>query len=85
MQLQFRKNFRIIQLCSYSFFLLELILHKYSVEGESEQNLCAREHLQNLKKFAVREAASGLALILLEIFAAFEGVASRARQAIDES
>ena len=27
------KFFRIIYLCSYSFFLLELILHKYSVEG----------------------------------------------------
>ena len=27
------KIFRIIQLCSYIFFLLELILHKYSVEG----------------------------------------------------
>ena len=27
------KFFRIIYLCSYSFFLPELILHKYSVEG----------------------------------------------------
>ena len=27
------KNFRIIYLCSYSFFLPELILHHYSVEG----------------------------------------------------
>ena len=38
MQLQFQ-FFRIIYLCSYSFFLPELILHKYSVEGYVQRRM----------------------------------------------